>query len=468
MKKRRVFQHDMEDRSRALVRSILPNEWVVRDYTPDYGIDIAVEIFEPVSEQKPTGGIAEAAGECFFAQIKSANKGFPRRLKVYPRHNVEKASLDGVAVEREDDCADIDAIPYRMDVKSLLTVQSLGAGIPVLLFLVTLDTERLYFVCMNDLIDKCILPDDKEFERRQTKTIYVPVQNWISGSQDSLVPLRFLAKRAKLYSAFAKFAYQENETQYLIERLYLSLSEGNGPDLSTIDTLLHFIKVIKRYDFWRTTSMWQPVPHMYKEVLRLEQLLTEFRMTERPRVRESAEGSADPAPPSGHFRLAKAAPLLAETVGQKAQTTWGQLKNLGNMHEEICREWFLPTYYGALAGHPLAKEALAQRVLRQARSGRLDEDRLLPRGEGREEGLAKELDRLGAQAGWYEVVAARAHEMATGEAPARRNAEVMIVRQVACWRQEVERFAPRRLDEFDSGIRHALEHSTVQQRSEEQ
>ena len=31
------------------------------------------------------------------------------------------------------------------------------------------------------------------------------------------------------------------------------------------------------------------------------------------------------------------------------QSTFDKLANLGNMFEEICREWCLPTYLGALA-----------------------------------------------------------------------------------------------------------------------
>ena len=47
-KKRRVTQHIMEDESLKLVQKILPKEWVIRDYKPDYGIDISIELFEPV------------------------------------------------------------------------------------------------------------------------------------------------------------------------------------------------------------------------------------------------------------------------------------------------------------------------------------------------------------------------------------------------------------------------------------
>ena len=123
----------------------------------------------------------------------------------------------------------------------------------------------------------------------------------------------------------------------------------------------------------------------------------------------------------------------------------------------------------ALTGVPAApslEEPLTQRVLRQARSGQLDEDRLLPGQDKRERDLTKKLDKLAAQAGWYTFVSAQAHAIATGKAPARRNAEIMVVQEITRWRREVERFATERLDEFDAGIRHALEHPAALPRPE--
>ena len=50
--------------------------------------------------------------------------------------------------------------------------------------------------------------------------------------------------------------------------------------------------------------------------------------------------------------------------------------------------------------------------------------------------------------------------------PARRNAEIMVVQEVTRWRREVERFTPARLEEFEAGIHHALEHPAPLQRPE--
>lgn len=90
----------------------------------------------------------------------------------------------------------------------------------------------------------------------------------------------------------------------------------------------------------------------------------------------------------------------------------------------------------------------------------------MPGQDKRERDLTKKLDKLAAQAGWYTFVSAQAHAIATGKAPARRNAEIMVVQEVTRWRREVERFTPARLGEFEAGIRHALEHPAPLQRPE--
>ena len=73
---------------------------------------------------------------------------------------------------------------------------------------------------------------------------------------------------------------------------------------------------------------------------------------------------------------------------------------------------------------PSPEEPLVQRVLRQARTGQLDEDRLLPGQDKRERDLTKKLDKLAARSGWYTFVSAQAHAIATEKAPVRRNAEI--------------------------------------------
>ena len=113
----------------------------------------------------------------------------------------------------------------------------------------------------------------------------------------------------------------------------------------------------------------------------------------------------------------------------------------------------------------LRTETVPERVLRQVRTGKLDEERLLPAADKQTRDVNKRLDKLADRQGWYVFVAGQAYAMETGKAPARRNAEVMLVTEVIRWRRDVERYAADRLAEFDRGIADALEHpAPVQQR----
>ena len=115
----------------------------------------------------------------------------------------------------------------------------------------------------------------------------------------------------------------------------------------------------------------------------------------------------------------------------------------------------------------ISEEPLAERVPRQVRSGKLDEARLLPSAEKRARDVGKKLDRLAAQQGWYIFMAGQAYAVATGKAPAKRNAEIMAVEQVLRWRSEVSRFAPDRLVEFDELISDALNNPAPVQKAEQ-
>ena len=233
----------MEDLSRPLFQGVLPPEWVIHEYRPDYGIDLVVELFKFVDEKRT---ISETLGEMFFVQLKSIDGSSVERVTVRPRYNVEKRSLS------HDPSVDIEieVIKFQIDVGELLTIQSMGAAIPVLLVLVVLDSKKVYFVCLNDLIDKVLLPSDPEFHLKEKKTILIPLKNEIANQDQNLVPLRFYAKRPKLYAAFSKFAYQRRELEYTREP----------------ETVNHFIKVIRRYDFWENTPEWSVIAEMREQI----------------------------------------------------------------------------------------------------------------------------------------------------------------------------------------------------------
>ena len=62
--KQRSVTHIIEDISIKILEKQFPNEWVMRKYVPDYGIDISVELFEPYKEDYIT------TGEHIYFQVK--------------------------------------------------------------------------------------------------------------------------------------------------------------------------------------------------------------------------------------------------------------------------------------------------------------------------------------------------------------------------------------------------------------
>jgi len=62
---KRPRQHQLEDESRTAFRKAIPQEWVFRDSTPDYGIDGSVEVFD---------SSGNGTGRYFFVQLKGTDE----------------------------------------------------------------------------------------------------------------------------------------------------------------------------------------------------------------------------------------------------------------------------------------------------------------------------------------------------------------------------------------------------------
>src|SRR5438552_6497788 len=120
----------------------------------------------------------------------------------------------------------------------------MGAAVPVLLVLVDTSSGRIFFLCLNDYIDKIVLPNEPEYWRKDNKIIYIPVANEINSS--SLLPITVYAKRAKLYAAFLQFEYQDHELGYT-----------KTHDLDRVSRL--YAHIVLRYDFWQSCDWW---PHI--------------------------------------------------------------------------------------------------------------------------------------------------------------------------------------------------------------
>lgn len=242
----------------------------------------------------------------FLFKLKSVAKTEINTVRTYGRPNVAKGRL---TLDRST-FLDIDVIKYQIDTEDLFTIETMGNGMPVVLILVTLDSNRLFFICLNDLVDKVVVPEDPNYGNQKKKTIYVPVKNEITSDPVSLTALRFYAKRAKFYSCFVLFEYQRNELSFASQR----------PEPETAQLILHFIRVLDRLDIWDDCEMWGIVGDYREQLDRWQEL------------------------------FAKQGPT-AFVLGD-AMRLWTGLVALAHNYEELCREWFLPTNLAQFLSYP--------------------------------------------------------------------------------------------------------------------
>jgi hypothetical protein len=204
----------------------------------------------------------------------------------------------------------------------------MGAALPVLLVVADLETQSCFFVCLNDYIDKVLVPRHGDYTQTAERTIHAPTRN-VLASPSGLTALRWYAKRPKLFAAFQKFVYQEVELKYSSE-----------PELAK-----HFATILLRYDIWDDTEMW-PVIAEYGTALRRfldtgspdDTQLGGFKFSIDRLVRAASEGDEE------------AQSEIAEFVRRRTvDELWRQLALLPRIYEETCREWYLPTPVGFLS-----------------------------------------------------------------------------------------------------------------------
>jgi hypothetical protein len=196
-RKRRPSQHVMEEQSRQIVRAVLPSHWVIHDFDkPDYGIDLVIEVFEQV------GKTFETLGEFLYVQAKSVTSAKIEKVKVYPVANVARQPW----MEDKSRWIDCDVVKFPLETDLLYTVQTMGTSVSVLLFVVDLATHNTYFLCLNDYIDKYLMPSNPGFWDQETVTLYIPAVN-ILGCAEGETALAFYGKRGKFLSSFSKFQY---------------------------------------------------------------------------------------------------------------------------------------------------------------------------------------------------------------------------------------------------------------------
>lgn len=308
--KKQALSHAIDADGQRLLASKLPRSWQLRPYRPDYGLDYALELFEDFPDSPHAQHSVETLGEHLFIQLKTISKPETRSLTIYGRHNVEKSRE---AINRRDRLGTLETYRVVVDTPELVTVERMGVAVPVLLIVADLTHERCSFVCLNDYIDKVLVPRNVDYTSTATRTIHIPASNEI-GSEQGDVGLRWYGKRAKLFAAFQRFGFQHHELERVRELEWRGLAE-------------YFAQRIACYDIWDGTPMWGVIAYLGASLRR-------FIETGQPGL------ISDQMPPgSGEEFLA----FLRE---QDVFEQWRQLANLPRVFEDICREWLLPTGVG--------------------------------------------------------------------------------------------------------------------------
>lgn len=313
-KKQRSLNQVKEDISVRVLREKLPQEWVVHSYGADYGIDCVIELFDFIDDERK---VAETLGENLFVQLKSSDCIEYSSRKAYGRGNVAKGSL----AEDKDDYVEIEVAKFQLDMSDILTIQSMGIAIPVLLVLVDTNTERAFFVCLNDYIDKVLIPEDPNYASKGSKTIYIPTANEILDEEDALVALRAYGKRSKMYGAFSLFNYQ-------LKEIWRMQGKAAAPHVvpleQAVDMINAFVDIALRQDIWSGHEFWKPMEWSHGELRNLREKLN------------------CGVKPEDHQQF----------LTYCSDYIWHRLTNLSNMYEELVREWFMPTYLAMLTSYP--------------------------------------------------------------------------------------------------------------------
>ena len=197
----RTESHLIDQDAILIVKKKLPREWVVRELTPDYGLDLDVELFEKDNDKIVT------LGERLYMQVKGTANAVYSEVKI---------DVDGNKAIKK-------CLSFSLDTALLRLVERVGDSLPILLTVVDIHTEDVIFVSLNDYVN-FVLENDDKWRSQKTKTIRIPYENKI----ESVELLRWYAIRPKLNSFFAEAA------ALMVDVEYESEAEG-------------YIKAVKRF-----------------------------------------------------------------------------------------------------------------------------------------------------------------------------------------------------------------------------
>lgn len=319
--KKRNKSQIIGEKAVEILRGLLPIEWVVREYTPDYGIDLSVELFEEYKSNYIT------TGEHVYFQVKGTEKLKKGKLKVNERSNVEKINSENTLYKETD------VVKFSIETALLGTVEKMGSAVPVLLVIVDIINKTAYFVCLNDYIEKVIIPSNPNYIQQKSLVINIPVSNIIKSDKD-IIPIRWYAKRAKLFALFSKANYQRSELNYM------------GDKNLTTD-ILHFANIIRRFDAWSASKYFYALKCVQDELdYFLQNGTTKMAEEIIDCLRKKGEDVEEKCWKTNYSF--EELSLIESQNAIQLRGLWDSICNCGFILEDLSKEWFLPTFMGLI------------------------------------------------------------------------------------------------------------------------
>jgi hypothetical protein len=312
--KTRPQAHIIGEKAVEILKSLLPQQWVVRQFVPDYGIDLDVELFSSADKGR-------ALGEHVFVQVKGVEGVKSKTIAVHGRMNVECSD------ETTDEEFEVEVVQQQLDTKLITTIEEMGNAVVVLLAVVDVESRKAYLVCLNDYIEKILIPENSEYDKQGHVTINIPVENVLCKGKGIEI-IEWYGKRAKLYAFFNKVNYQQCELDYCVD--------------DKVKMARYFARILGRLDVWSAGDHWGAL-RTYQDEL---QYFYDHGLTKIAAVllSEDCKNGKDIEACEWDATLCGEGVSLKEVhTIQGIHILWQHLNSLAHVFENVAKEWFLPT-----------------------------------------------------------------------------------------------------------------------------
>ena len=284
--------------------------------TPDYGIDLDVEIFEYED------GHCVTQGEHIFLQVKGTHNA---KYTTYTVYKNDDTSLNSKCK--------IETLAFSLETPLLNLIRKMGTALPVLLVVVDLNSNNSFFVCLNDYIDKVLDIRNPNFDNQKTVTIHIPLEN--KFSKENLNVVRMYAKRSKLCALLNQLNSFALNSAHWDECLYER----------KIKRTLGFLSSIINSHAWSTKEFIGVMKETYKNIIFLLENdgLNEFNLKQ---LSDFSKDGKNPNTEIWYYSTMEI-PMPYKYALQMASINQliYSLNNIVCIFEDDIRAFYLPTYF---------------------------------------------------------------------------------------------------------------------------